>query len=124
MRSKVHTRFPLITRKRTIEIIPLFLLPTQGYARKVFVPYAPAYGESFKRGTVTKIDAAGKKVVLENGDEITYDYLVIATGSTAPFPAKFDWTSTKEVADGIKMYNDIKEKVSPRFFLYIILPMM
>ncbi|TCC16627.1 FAD-dependent oxidoreductase [Kribbella speibonae] len=44
---------------------------------------APA-GVAFVQGRAARIDAAGRSVVLDDGQELTYDYLVYAIGSTTP----------------------------------------
>ena len=51
--------------------------PLRGFAHK--------YGARFRRGEVTGIDAAARTVTLADGDEIGYDYLVLATGVSAAF---------------------------------------
>ena len=40
---------------------------------------------------VTKIDAGAKSLQLDNGDQLTYDKLVITTGAN---PIRFPWTAT------------------------------
>ncbi len=57
-----------------------------GLAGKTFIPYEPTFGECFKRGTVESIDVNSKEVHLSGGESISYDYLIIATGSQGPFP--------------------------------------
>jgi NADH dehydrogenase len=51
--------------------------PLRGFAHK--------HGAHFHRGEVTGIDAAARTVTLADGDEIGYDYLVLATGVSAAF---------------------------------------
>lgn len=43
---------------------------------------------SFVRDTVTKVDDMNNKILCESGEEINYDYLVIATGSLSFFPTQ------------------------------------
>ncbi|XP_038051096.1 ferroptosis suppressor protein 1-like [Patiria miniata] len=80
-----------------------------GFARKIFIPYAPAFGENFKRGTVEAVDPTAKKVKLAGGEEVSYDYLVIASGSKGPFPAKIAGGEDSSVY--IKEYTDMLQKV-------------
>ncbi len=51
--------------------------PLRGFAHK--------YGARFRRGELTRIDAAAQKIVLADGEEIGYDYLILATGVTAAY---------------------------------------
>ena len=53
------------------------------YALRAFT--AKQRNARFRQGTVVGVDAQAKKVRLEDGDEIGYDYLVVATGVTANF---------------------------------------
>ncbi len=82
-----------------------------GYAKKIFIPYAPTYGDSFKQGSVVKIDTSTKKVTLDTGDEIEYDYLVLATGTTGNFPGKLDTSSIKNASQAVEMYTSYVDKV-------------
>ncbi len=59
---------------------------------------------------MTEIDVASKKITLDNGDQIQYDYLVIATGTTGAFPGKLG-PSMNDVPQAVDMYNDMLEKV-------------
>jgi NADH dehydrogenase len=52
---------------------------------------------------VTGVDAAGKRVVLENADPLPYDFLVIATGATHSYFGHDDWA---EFAPGLKRIED------------------
>ena len=53
------------------------------YALRAFT--AKQRNARFRQGTVVGIDTASKHVRLDDGDEIGYDYLVVATGVTANF---------------------------------------
>jgi NADH dehydrogenase FAD-containing subunit len=65
-----------------------------GHSDKAFIPYprqpsfAPAGVYSFRQGTVVEIDVG--KVILEDGSQIPFEYLAIATGSQARYPARLD----------------------------------
>ena len=59
------------------------------FAPRIFLPY----NRLFDHGRVIRDRAAqvsADRVVLGSGDEIRPDYLVLATGSSYPFPAKSD----------------------------------
>ncbi|XP_078614182.1 ferroptosis suppressor protein 1-like [Branchiostoma floridae x Branchiostoma japonicum] len=59
-----------------------------GFAKRILMPYAPAFGQNFKQGSVTAINAAEKTVLLSSGEMVKYSHLVLATGSTGTFPGK------------------------------------
>ena len=84
--------------------------PLAGYAKNIFISYEQAYGDSFKRGSVVSIDQSGKSVKLDTGEEIAYDYLILATGSSGVFPAKLD-TDVKDTSQAVELYSATLEKV-------------
>ncbi|SRR5216683_2578460 len=49
--------------------------PARAFTRK--------YAAKFRRGELTGIDAAARRATLADGDELDYDYLILATGVTA-----------------------------------------
>jgi NADH dehydrogenase len=51
--------------------------PAGGFVRR--------YGANFRRGELTAIDVASRRVKLGNGLELGYDYLILATGVTASY---------------------------------------
>lgn len=63
-----------------------------GHAEKAFIPYPKTAASSpegvykFVRGTVVSIEL--DKVILEDGSDIDYEYLVVATGSHNRYPSK------------------------------------
>lgn len=65
-----------------------------GHTQNAFIPYptklslAPDGIYSFQQGEVVKIEAS--RVILADGSSIPFEYLVIATGSKARYPAKLD----------------------------------
>ena len=52
---------------------------------------------------VTSIDKERKVVSLENGNEISYDYLIVAAGSTHSYFGRDDWAA---LAPGLKTLED------------------
>lgn len=67
---------------------------------KIFLPY----DRLLARGRVVRdraVEASAHRVVLGSGESITADYVVVATGSTYPFPAKSD---AHDAADAIDNY--------------------
>ncbi len=62
-------------------------------------------------GDVEKIDTKGRKLVLQNGDTISYDYLVLATGARHSYFGNDQW---EPLAPGLKTIQDalkIREQV-------------
>jgi NADH dehydrogenase len=57
-------------------------------------------------GSVSAIDAPQRKVRLEDGAEISYDYLLVATGSTHSYFGHDEWAA---VAPGLKTLGDAFE---------------
>lgn len=82
------------------------------HIHKAFIPYlerppwSPEGAYTFKRGTVVSIDS--KKVFLEDGSEIEYEYLVVATGSHARYPSKLQATEKPEC---LKYFHDQQERI-------------
>ena len=52
------------------------------------------------------------QVKLESGEEVGYDYLVLATGSSGAFPVKF--SPSTDAAEAELLYNAMLEKVRVR----------
>ncbi len=79
---------------------------------------APAIAEPIRRalakqknatvlfGEAQRIDAAGRKVILENGDQIAYDRLILATGATDSYFGHDEWRAH---APGLKTLEDAFE---------------
>ena len=49
------------------------------------------------------------QVELETSEEVSYDILVLATGSSGPFPVKF--SPSTDTAEATTLYNSMLEKV-------------
>jgi len=64
-------------------------------------------------GEVVRVDLVGKRVLLVDGVELDYDFLVIAAGSTDSYFGHDDWAS---VAPGLKTVEDALE-IRRRIFL-------
>ncbi len=77
--SNIYSTFqPLLYQVATAGLNPSDVsFPLRGFARK--------YGASFRRGEVTGIDAGGRQVMLADGGQLGYDYLIIATGVSAAY---------------------------------------
>ncbi len=77
----------------------------------MFIPLEPTFGERFKHGKVTGIHPSDKKVTLESGEEVSYDILVLATGTTGNFPNKLKPDMQQNREELKKEYNTLTEKV-------------
>lgn len=80
------------------------------------IPLSKAWGDKFKQGKVRSVDPEKKVVILEDGEEISYDFVVIATGSTSPFPGKID-LDVLTIAEAESHYKKLQEQVILRFVL-------
>ncbi len=59
-----------------------------------------------KRGYVNQVDTKGKKLVFQEGDTLSYDKLILATGST---PNKFGWPGQDlKRVHGLYSYQDLE----------------
>ncbi|XP_072033678.1 ferroptosis suppressor protein 1-like [Amphiura filiformis] len=118
---KGKCKFTLIDPRETFHhtIGGLRAVVEKGYSNLIFIPYAPTFGESFKQGKAVSVDTTAKKVVLETGDEISYDYLVLATGSSGVFPVKIDLSVT-DASEAMEMYNSYVDKIDAAKDIVII----
>ncbi|XP_067876671.1 ferroptosis suppressor protein 1-like [Heterodontus francisci] len=80
-----------------------------GFAKKTFISFKETFAENFKQGTVIDIDLEKQDVILESGEMVHFSHLILATGSSGPFPGKFTEPVTMENA--IQMYEDLVKKV-------------
>ena len=71
---------------------------SKGFSNKCLIPYDPTFGQLFKQGKVVGVDAEVKKVHLASGERLSYDELIIATGTGGPFPAKLPLDTNKSGA--------------------------
>lgn len=81
-----------------------------GFENKILIPFAQAWGDSFKQGKVKSVVPQKTVVILENGEEIPYDYVVIATGSSGPFPGKLG-LDVLTIEDAKTHFKKIQEQV-------------
>src|SRR5437588_7570913 len=74
---------------------------------KMFLPY----DRLLANGRVVRdraVDVSAKRVVLASGQEIPADYVVIATGSAYPFPAKSNAHEAEDAMDNYRSaYNEL-----------------
>ena len=93
-------------------------LSISGLAPKTMVPLAPAFGSHFLKGRVVSINSKSKTITLGSGQIMSYDVLVICTGTGGPFPFKIDIDTTTEEA--VRKYEATVSKVSRKVLTYIM----
>jgi NADH dehydrogenase FAD-containing subunit len=76
-------------------VASLRALVSPDWPARMFLPY----DRLLTRGSVVRdraVEVSPERVLLASGTELTADYIVLATGSSYPFPAKTDRLSTVE----------------------------
>ncbi|XP_041032160.1 ferroptosis suppressor protein 1-like [Carcharodon carcharias] len=81
----------------------------KGFAAKTLIAYDATFKSNFKQGKVTDIDLEEQNVIMENGEVIRYSHLILATGSTGPFPGKLIEPVSRDTA--IQMYEDLVQEI-------------
>ena len=106
---------PMLQKSHLILLIIICVLSV-GFVKRTLIPFKPTFNDHFKKGIVSNILPADKKVVLQNGEEVPYDDLIIATGTGGPFPVKLEFES---MAESITKYDDMCDKVGQtKYILY------
>ena len=110
------TGYRVVVVEKNLHLNYLFAFPrfsvVPGYEEQAFLPYdgiakgAPDGAYKHVQGKVLRVER--DRVILENGEALPYAYLVIATGSQQPFPAKVSGT---EKAEGCAELRGMQEKV-------------
>jgi apoptosis-inducing factor 2 len=75
------------------------------WLRKLFIPY----DHLLKYGRIVNskvVEAYPEEVVLEDGQRLKFDYLVLATGSSYPFPAKMASDKVAEAETAVRIVNE------------------
>ncbi|CAI5774571.1 apoptosis-inducing factor 2 [Podarcis lilfordi] len=88
-----------------------------GFAKKTFISFSKTFGGSFRQGLVIGIDLEKRHVLLNDGEQLCYSHLILATGSDGPFPGKFD--KPMDMQSAIQTYEDMVQEVekSPRIVI-------
>jgi thioredoxin reductase len=79
-----------------------------GLEERAFIPYsaveagAPKGSVRRVQGTVSWVNREAQKVVLDGGEEIPFEYLAIATGSTQPLPVRVQSTERNDACDELR----------------------
>jgi apoptosis-inducing factor 2 len=75
------------------------------WLRKLFIPY----DHLLKNGKIINgrvMEVNPQEVVLESGQRLNFDYLVLATGSNYPFPAKMASDKVAEAETAVRLVNE------------------
>jgi NADH dehydrogenase FAD-containing subunit len=76
------------------------------WAERIFLPYDRLLHKgSFVHGRATAVD--GTRVTLASGDVLKPDYLIVATGSWYPFPAKVDVDDTPTAREHLRAAHEV-----------------
>ncbi|XP_070608293.1 ferroptosis suppressor protein 1 [Erythrolamprus reginae] len=81
----------------------------RGFAKKTFISFSETFKESFRQGKVVGIDLETHQILLNDGKELSFSHLILATGSEGPFPGKFNELINMEMA--IQAYENIAKEV-------------
>lgn len=104
-RNNYHGFWPLLYQVATAGLGP------EDIAWPIRAVHAHARNVTVRMGTVTGVDLVARSVAVANEPDLTYDYLVIATGSTAAhfdIPGVADHTfSLKTLPDAVRLRNHL-----------------
>ncbi|XP_038599830.1 ferroptosis suppressor protein 1 isoform X2 [Tachyglossus aculeatus] len=82
----------------------------KGFAKKTFISYSVTFKDNFRQGLVVGIDLRKQRVLLQDGEALSFSHLILATGSDGPFPGKFNQLSNMEMA--IQSYEVMVKQVT------------
>ncbi|KAH0623536.1 hypothetical protein JD844_006384 [Phrynosoma platyrhinos] len=82
------------------------------FAKKTFISFSVTFKDSFRQGKVIGIDLEKQHVLLNDGEEIFFSHLILATGSDGPFPGKFN--KIIDIQAAIQTYEDMAKEVTPK----------
>ncbi|KAM9061044.1 ferroptosis suppressor protein 1 isoform 2-T5 [Sarcophilus harrisii] len=71
-----------------------------GFAKKTFISFGKTFQQNFRQDLVVGLDLENQKVLLREGEALSYSHLILATGSCGPFPGKFSQISSLQAAVG------------------------
>jgi NADH dehydrogenase FAD-containing subunit len=95
-------------------VLPRFSV-ISGHEHKAFIPYSPSFFSKSPKGMVQWVrdrvtSVRSHSVVLRSGDEIPYEFLIIATGSTVPhgLPSRI---GAENREDGIEILKAMQARI-------------
>ncbi|KAJ6661567.1 hypothetical protein lerEdw1_013806 [Lerista edwardsae] len=88
------------------------------FAKKTFISFSVTFKDSFRQGKVVGFDLEKRCVLLNDGEELFFSHLILATGSGGPFPGKFDRVVDMDTA--IQTYEDMVKEVQKASRIVIV----
>lgn len=76
------------------------------------------FKDNFRQGRVVGIDLKNQTVLLQGGEALPYSHLILATGSSGPFPGKLNEVSCQQAA--IQAYEDMVQQVQRSEFVVVV----
>ncbi|XP_038199266.1 ferroptosis suppressor protein 1 isoform X3 [Arvicola amphibius] len=89
-----------------------------GFAKKTFISYSVTFKDNFRQGKVIGIDLKNHTVLLQGGEALPFSHLILATGSTGPFPGKFNEVTCQEAA--IQAYENMVKQIQLSEFIVVV----
>uniref|UniRef100_A0A8D2AE61 Ferroptosis suppressor protein 1 n=1 Tax=Sciurus vulgaris TaxID=55149 RepID=A0A8D2AE61_SCIVU len=89
-----------------------------GFAKKTFISYSVTFKDNFRQGLVVGIDLKNQTVLLQGGEALPFSHLILATGSSGPFPGKFTKVSSQQAA--IQAYEDMVKQIQRSQFIVVV----
>ena len=109
--NAVPTGYRVVLVEKNSHFNYMFAFPryavVSGYEQGAFIPYEDILGGAIKKGSLLHMraeafTATASQLLLADGQAIDYAYLVIATGSSQPPPAKWVSTGREGACDEIR----------------------
>ncbi|KAJ0423245.1 hypothetical protein BJY00DRAFT_310374 [Aspergillus carlsbadensis] len=108
----VPSGYNIIWIERNSHLNYVFAFPrfsvVSGLEERAFIPYtsieksAPKGSLRRVQGTVMSVNGDEQKITLSTGEEIPFEYLAIATGSTQPLPVQVQSTERTDACDELR----------------------
>ncbi|XP_054098938.1 ferroptosis suppressor protein 1 isoform X2 [Callithrix jacchus] len=116
----LHIPFTLVDMKDSFHhnVAALRASVERGFAKKTFISYSVTFKDNFRQGHVVGIDLKNQTVLLQGGEALPFSHLILATGSTGPFPGKVNEVSSQQAA--IQAYEDMVRQVQRSRFIVVV----
>ena len=101
--------FPLPAVSAKFKACSLFIAD---YGKKLFIPYTAKLEECHIKSKATGLDSKNNTVTLESGETVKYTDLIIATGTSSPFPGKLGIENKVFSKDAtLERYSELRKEV-------------